>query len=146
LWVTNYNSHFNDEIVSAPDYLDWRSQAQSFEDLFAYGYQDSGLGGAGETARVRAVSISPSFWRLSGTRLILRSFPGAQDDKALLISSKLFEQRFHSDPATIGKTVTLDLRPFTVAGVLAPDFRFLLPTEARGIEPREADAYLPLIL
>ena len=146
LWVSNYNSHFNAEMVSAPDYLDWRSQARSFEDLVAYEYQDSALAGASEAARLRVVDISPSFWRLSGTRVALGSFPGPQDDKALLISSKLFEQRFHSDPGVIGRTITLDLRPYTIAGVLAPDFRFLLPTEARGIEPKEADAYLPLIL
>ena len=145
VWVSNYNSHFKDEIVSAPDYLDWRSHSQSFEDLVAYGYQDSSLAEAGDTVRLRVVDISPSFWNLSGTRLALGSLPGSQDDKALLISSKLFEQRFHSDPGVIGKTITLDLRPVTVAGVLAPDFHFLLPTEARGVEPKEADAYLPLI-
>jgi putative ABC transport system permease protein len=146
LWIANYNSHFNDEIVSAPDYLDWRSQARSFEDLVAYGYQDSALAGAGEAARVRVVEISPSFWRLSGTRLAVGNFPEPQNDKALLISSKLFEQRFHGDPGVIRKTITLDLRPYTIAGVLAPDFRFLLPTAARGIEPKEADAYFPLVL
>ncbi len=146
LWIANYNSHFNDEIVSAPDYLDWRSQARSFEDLVSYGYQDSALAGAGEAARVRVVEISPIFWRLSGTRLAVGNFPEPQNDKALLISSKLFEQRFHGDPGAIGKTITLDLRPYTISGVLAPDFRFLLPTAARGIEPKEADAYFPLVL
>jgi len=37
LWVSNYNSHFNDEMVSAPTIWIGGSQSQSFEGLVAYG-------------------------------------------------------------------------------------------------------------
>lgn len=146
VWISNYDAIFNAEMVAAPDYLDWRSQAQSFEDMTAYDYEDSALGVAGDASQVRLASVSPNFWGLSGARLALGAFPGPQDERAVLISSRLFNERFHGDPGVIGKTVTLDVRPFTIAGVLTAEFRFLLPAEGGGIETREVEAYRSLIL
>ena len=41
LWLANYNQRFKFEASSAPDFTDWRAQAQSFEAMAGYVTLDS---------------------------------------------------------------------------------------------------------
>ena len=50
-----------------------------------------------------------------------------------VLSNGLWQRRFGSDPAIVGKTLSLGGEPYTVIGVLAPTFTFDPP----------ADLYLP---
>ena len=43
----------------------------------------------------------------------------------MVLSDRLWRARFGADPSLVGRTVELMDRPFTVIGVLPPDFRGL---------------------
>lgn len=55
-----------------------------------------------------------------------------------LLSHHFFQSRFGGDPGVVGSTMTLDERPWTILGVLPPEFSFYFPN-AR-------DVWLPLVL
>ena len=62
-----------------------------------------------------------------------------------MLSYAVFRRRFGSDPHVIGTTITLNGWPFTIAGVLPKDFRFLFPQQwIPGDERRDIDAYIAI--
>ena len=70
---------------------------------------------------------------------------GPKEPNVLVLTWALFEHRFSSNPAVLGKTVIVDGHPFTIAGVLPKDFRFVFPQElSTGDELRDIDAFIPL--
>ena len=135
-------STLNDQVVGAPDYFDLRAQAQSFDAMAAYTYQDSNLEARGEAVQTTVVSLLGDMWTFTGAepmegRLFL---PG--ETGGVVLAYRTFEQRFHSDASIIGKAVTLDGSPAVILGVLPRDFRFLLPTELSLIQKKEIEAYV----
>jgi len=144
VWVANYNRQFKNELVSGPDFFDWRAQAQSFEGLAGYDYQDSTIAAGDVATQERIGQISNEFWQLSGAQTTAGRLLRGDDEDALLLTAAFFERRFGGDPRVIGSTVTLEGRPVTIIGVLAPGFRFLLPTPQASNDPREIEAYTPL--
>ncbi|HEV8416603.1 MAG TPA: permease prefix domain 1-containing protein, partial [Bryobacteraceae bacterium] len=114
IWVANYNRQFKNEMVSGPDFFDWRAQAQSFEGLAGYDYQDSTIATADGATEDRIGQISNEFWQLSGAQTIAGRLLRSGDEDALLLTAGFFERRFGSDPRVIGSTVTLEGRPVTI--------------------------------
>jgi len=146
VWIANYSQHFNAEMVSGPDFFDWQAQAQSFEGIAGYAYQNSTIANAEQATEERIGQISNNFWPLSGTQVKMGRLPSAEERNTLLLSSSFFERRFGADPRTIGSVVTLDGRPVTIIGVLPPDFHFLLPMQLAASDPKEIEAYMPLYI
>jgi putative ABC transport system permease protein len=144
VWVANYNRQFKDELVSGPDFFDWRAQAQSFEGLAGYDYQDSTIATGESATEERIAQVSNEFWQLSGAQTTAGRLLRANDEDALLLTARFFERRFGGDPRVIGSTVTLEGRSVTIVGVLAPSFRFLLPMQPAFNDPKEIEAYTPL--
>ena len=135
------------ELVLSMDFLDWQEQATSFERLVAYSTADETLTTADGATRARIAAVSNDFWDLAGARPAAGRLPTAGEPDAVLLSHRFFERQFHGDPSVIGKAVTLDPGPATIVGVLPQDFRFQLPATTRpGPQPREIDAYRPLVV
>jgi putative ABC transport system permease protein len=145
VWLTTYQSA-NFENVSTADFLDWREQAQSFEQMVAYQTNMSSIGNGDDAIRTGTAQVSDGFWTLSGARPALGHLFQPGED-AVVLSYGLFARRFNSDPQVVGKAVTLDGRQVTVAGVLPKDFRFLGPPRSMlDSELVNVEAYAPLVL
>ena len=109
---------------SWPDYRDFRKQARSFQHLAAYvrfplNVQVSG--GAPERTSVEAVSDN-YFAMLDVPPLAGRAI-GPGDDTpgaapVAMIAEDLWRTELQSDPAAVGRTVTISGRPFTIVGVV----------------------------
>jgi putative ABC transport system permease protein len=126
--------NFITDNVAPADFIDWRSDVSVFEDLAAYHYSNSNLTGGGEPERVEAVRVSPSFFRVLGVeaalgRLLLDDEERPGRDQVLVMSHKLWQRRFSSDPQILGKTLSLDGKAYTVVGVMAADFDYPKPAE-----------------
>ncbi|MEO7143429.1 MAG: ABC transporter permease [Bryobacteraceae bacterium] len=133
VWLTVYNPLLKAEVVPGVDFLDWKAQAKSFDEMVAYGYVQQTLATAEGAGPHWIAQVTGDFWKLSGARPALgRLFIGGERD-ALIISDGLFERRFGRDPRVIGRVVTLSGRPVTITRVLPPDFRFVLPQALFGI-------------
>lgn len=126
IWGTLLKSGFDQLPVSAADYLDWKQQARSFNQMSAaFAMPEYGLNvsGAGDPERVPAALASKEFLPALGiTPIAGRNFlpdedrPGGRP--AVLIGNALWQRRFHSDPAAIGRTLTVDGIPRTIVGVV----------------------------
>ena len=126
IWGTLLKSGFDQMPVSAADYLDWKQQARSFDYMSAafaipeYGLNISGIG---DPERAPAALASAEFLPALGIKPIVgRNFLPEEDrpggSPAVLISNALWQRRFHSDPAAVGRTLTVDGIPRTVVGVV----------------------------
>ena len=113
--------------------IDLRARNSSFSDLAAYfafyGVGDSKLTGSGEPERLSGVPVSDNFFPLLGVRPQLGRLFTADEckwngPKAVRMSDGLWKRRFASDPGIVGRRLTLNDEPVTVAGVLPASFDF----------------------
>ncbi len=111
-----------------PLYTDVRDQARSFSGVAAY-YElvPASIGGSGEPARVWGQAATSNYFDVAQVGMTLgRGF--TRDEERLpviVLGHRLWQSRFASDPAILGKSITLSGRPFTVVGIARPAFRGL---------------------
>jgi putative ABC transport system permease protein len=118
--------------LSPADFLDFRRDATSFATMGANGFVGLATigGGAGEAERVGSVQVTEGFFETLRVRPQLgRLFlpeddrPGA--DRVVILSDGLWRRRFGADPSIVGRSITFNAMPVTVAGVLPADFRHI---------------------
>ena len=108
--------------------------AHSYSGISAFVYvnETMPLSGHGEPEVLRCTHVTSNFLKVLGVEPVLgRDFLPAEGNmggaNVALISFELFERRFQSDPAIIGKYITLNAAPYLVLGVLPPRFQFPAP-------------------
>ena len=138
--VWQYNLTLKHAIsVSYPDFLDWQRNARSFQQMAAFDSQDRNLTAPGTPEHLNGEEISSGFLSTLGIKPILgREFSPEEDQHGgppvVIISNRLWRNRFAASTAAVGKSVTLDGMDYTVVGVLPADFR---------VVGEEADVYVP---
>lgn len=115
--------------LSPANFLDWEAQSSSFEAMAIYRGGAYTLTGRGEPEVVSLIRTSSSLLPIFGLPPILgRGFTPEEDreggPEAVLLSESYWRSRFGADPAIVGQTLLLDLRPRTVIGVV-PNPSFL---------------------
>jgi predicted permease len=115
--------------ISYPDYKDYRDRNEVFSGLTVSTLETFNLlEGTGRPERVFGSMVSGNYFDVLGVRMRLgRSFAPEEDrtpgtHPVVVISHKLWQARFASEPAIIGKTIKLNQRDFTIIGVAAADF------------------------
>jgi len=119
----------NGPFVADYQYAAWRDQAAVFDGFAAYTSPTLTLTGDGDAEQLRAQAVTPGFLRLLGVSpAIGRDFTAAdatpQGGRVALISHSLWTRRFHADPGILARGMTLEGKPYTVAGVLPRSFEF----------------------
>lgn len=147
VWVSDENRALKSEMVAGVDYLDWKAQAKSFDEMVAYGYSAGTLQTETDAQPHWFAEVTGNFWNLSGARPALGHLFRDGEDDAMVLSDALFEHQFGRNADVIGRTVGLDGRSVTIVGVLPPDFRFVLPQvlpglDSRGPSSKQIDGYL----
>jgi putative ABC transport system permease protein len=99
-----------------------------------------------EPMEIAVTRTSPNLFDLLGVAPALgRSFApdeiGRAREQVIVLTHHLWN-RLGADPGIVGRDVRLQGRPFTVIGVLPPDFTFVRNDEAAP--PQRVDAYIPL--
>ena len=116
--------------ASYPDFQDWQ-QSTSFEGMAAFSLEDWNMTTAAESQIVSGERVSANYFSLLGIKPILgRSFNPVEDqpsngEHVVLLGYGLWQRRFGSDPAIVGKIIKLVDHPFVVIGVLPAGFRGL---------------------
>ncbi len=123
LYETDRARGTRSEGASAPDYLDWLERTRSFEQLAAMRFENKVLGDGDRPERLATMRVSSSWFPMIGVAPeVGRGFTPDDDPegaaRVALISRSLFESRFGSDPAIVGRTIRLDDLPTTVVGVM----------------------------
>ena len=113
-------------------WLDYRQRARSFEKLTAYmGYGQKTLSGSGtiDAATVAGAQVDASFFSVLGVSPMLgRAFASEEEladrNTVVIISDRLWRERFGSDPRAIGSRIALDGVLYTVVGVMPAGFNY----------------------
>ena len=114
--------------ASGPEFMDF-AKSGIFERVAAIEPVSRNLTGSDEPERVAAAKVSTEFFTMLGIepligRTIAPNEQGTSGQKVLVISHGLWQRRFGGDYAVLGQKVSLDDEPFTIIGVMPPQFRF----------------------
>ena len=123
------------ETVPVGHFLDLRDHNHSFADVAAYSpfYRpgDIKLTEDGEPQRLTAVTVSHNFFSVLGVSPLMGRPLNPEDCKipwnaprVALLSYSLWQRRFNSDPAMVGRVLTLNDGRVTVVGIMPPSFDF----------------------
>jgi putative ABC transport system permease protein len=116
--------------VSATDVEDFRKENSLFEDITTYGNWSCTIAESGEAERVQGMQVGDGYFSIMrGAPLLGRAFlPEEQEpgkDYVVILSYGLWQRKFGGDPEAVGRKVDLSGRPYTVVGVMPPDFESL---------------------
>src|SRR5258708_2242125 len=135
IWETDLKDGIKREGPSGPNFLDWKEQSQSFEDMALLEVGTGTITGEGEPEQVVGLRVTTNFLSMLGARTVLgRGFTATEGaGKArypvAVLTNGFWKRRFGSNPRVIGRTFSMNSEPYTVIGVLAPDFWQPLPSD-----------------
>jgi putative ABC transport system permease protein len=133
VWEKRQAEGVLDNLVAAADYMDWARMNTVFESTAAYTPTTRDLTGAGDPARLGAGAVSPAFFDVFRVKPGMgRAFEAGEGvegrNRVVILGHGLWQRRFGSDPAVIGRTLVLNGLPHEVVGVLPASFEFPDPT------------------
>jgi putative ABC transport system permease protein len=135
IWETDLKDGIKREGPSGPNFLDWKEQSQSFEEMALLEIGTGTLTGDGEPEQVTGLRVTTNFLSMLGARTVLgRGFTAAEGEgkaryPVAVLTNGFWKRRFASDPHVIGRTFYMNSEPYTVIGVLTADFWQSLPTD-----------------
>jgi putative ABC transport system permease protein len=109
--------------ISTLNYLDWKNQNTVFEYMAGQSGWGPTLTGVDQPMLLHAARVSPHYFDIEGIKPALgRNFREEEDqpgkDKVVILTHALWESRFGSDPAIVGRAIRLDDEPYQVIGVM----------------------------
>jgi len=119
--------------VSPADFHDLRAGAKSLSDLAAWMPTSFVVTGAEQPRQLGGARVTSNFFRTLGVKPVLgRTFLPDEDGldnpanatHSAIISYRFWQQDLGADPNVLGRTLRIDLVPYTVIGVAPDDFRF----------------------
>ncbi len=137
--VDQSKPNFETGAIPYPNFLDLRKDNQTFAAMTILRSTSFNVFGAGEPERISGRYVSADFCAVFGIQPALgRAFGKGEDEPgappALLISHALWQRRFGGAPDILSKTLTLDTKTFSIAGVLPADFTLF----------RTSDVFVPI--
>jgi len=122
---------------SPPTSGDLAPQVRTFSDLAAYTLDSATITGRGHATLASVAIVTPNFFSVLGTRATFgRTFtaadPQPNTNRLAVVSHSYWQTELGGAASVIGQTVTANRIPFTIVGVMPPDFAF----------PREADFWV----
>jgi len=129
IWQNNTKAGVQRNDVSPANFLDWQEQSRSFESMAGIEPFGFSMIGNGEPERFQAWLVTAGFFETLGTNslhgrsLISQDYqPG--NERVVVISHGLWQRRFGGDQNLVGQKLTLNGQPYTVVGVMPPEFQF----------------------
>ena len=129
--------------VSFPNFLDWRGQQTVFSQMAARLPMGGVIAGEGEPERVIGRAVTANFFQTLEVQPALGRFFSEAEDRpggaqVIVLSYRLWQRHFGSDPNIVGKAIRFNGDSSTVIGVAPRDFDFY------GRENQNNDFFVPL--
>ena len=129
--------------VSFPNFLDWRAQQTVFSQMAARLPMGGVIAGEGEPERVIGRAVTANFFQTLEVQPALGRFFSEAEDRpdgaqVIVLSYRLWQRHFGSDPNIVGKAIRFNGDSSTVIGIAPRDFDFY------GRENQNNDFFVPL--
>ncbi len=150
LWENNRLGNRPHNTINPGNFLDWRDQAKSFDEMAGFVDQRYNLTGAGDPEEVPSQLATPNLFTLLGAEAALGRTFNAEDGKAgqdegvAVISHGLWRRRFGGSPSAVGRVISLNGRKVTIVGVMPPDFKWFI--QENSLTGKPAELWRPLTL
>jgi putative ABC transport system permease protein len=119
--------------VSPLNFQDWHDRNTAFTHLAAYAGDSKTLQTRDGSERLAGQAVTLEFFDVLGIHPIAGRLFTADDERrhadVVLLGESVWRNRFGADPRLIGGALTLDGKPYTVAGVLPAGFQFAWPAD-----------------
>jgi putative ABC transport system permease protein len=118
-------------VWSYPKYRSFLELQKVFDSTAMFAQRDIALSGGDNPERVRGEVITERYPAILGIHPIAgRAFTGVEANVAgqtavAMIGHALWQRRFGGDRAIVGRTIQINMQPYTVVGILPPGFRGL---------------------
>jgi len=116
--------------ASIPKFNVWHQHSEVFQYSAAFDFEGPGINltGGDRPEQIKGIHASSDYFSVFGAPVALGRTYTAEEDrpggpKVAVISNGLWRSRYGGDPGMIGKTILLGDEPFTVVGVLGPQFK-----------------------
>ena len=138
--VASRRTDRDDAPFTVPDFLDYRNQNQSLDQIAAFANVGLSLTGKERTEQLQGLRVSANLFQLLGVDASMGRTLLAEDDDpgrryVAVLTHDCWQHRFGGDPHLIGKTLSLNGEGYQVVGVLPPNF---------ALPNREAELAIPL--
>jgi putative ABC transport system permease protein len=125
--------------VSQPDLEDWRASSRSFSGFASLVPQSVNLTGGDQPDRVVGSFVSTNYFDVFAVQPAMGRLFAAGEDKpgaslAVVLTDRIWHNHFGADPNILGRKLLFNGEPYTVVGVLRPDF---------VDQPWDVDVFLP---
>ena len=115
--------------MSYRDFSECREQNHVFSEMAGNAFHDLTLTGAGEPSVVDTAGVTPEIFPVLGAKPLAGRTLLPEDGKqgaapVAVVSENLWRSRFGANPELIGQSISLDMRAFTVVGILPASFRY----------------------
>lgn len=128
VWENNLHNGNAHNLVSPGNYFDWKEQNNVFENIGGFFELRELLGDGRHSEQVDVQAVTSEVLPLLRVQPVRgRVFTYEEDSKdahVALISYRVWQNWFGGDESILGRQIQLNLRPFTVIGVMPPDFYF----------------------
>jgi len=129
--------------ASPNEYNFWRQQTQPFQDISAYAFNVANLTGEGAPEQIQTTRASANFFRLERADMVRGRTYTAEEDlpgapKTAVLAYGFWQRHYGSDPAVVGKRITLSGELYEIIGVAGPNLKI-------GID-EPPDVYVPFQL
>ena len=127
--------------ISPANFLDWQSQARSYDSVSAWSLDSVSLTGHDAPLKVEAARVTPNFFTTLGAKHQWgRNFSADGDrpgrDQELIITRGFWERQLGSDPNIWSETLRLNGRSYAVIGIMDQSVNF----------PPSVDVWIPMML
>ncbi len=117
-------------VLSIPEYLDYRNQSRSYEEVAAWATASLTVGGEGvEPERVTGAAVTENLFRLLRVAPVFGRTFSAEEARPggpplIVLSHAYWQSRFGGARDIVGRTVPINGRTATVIGVMPQDFSY----------------------
>ena len=119
-----------DNMFTYPMYVNYRDQSEVFSGLIAYtpGKMSSDVRVGDSVERVASLDVSSNYFSVLGIQPVIGRFFLPEEERGqgaqsvAVISHGLWHRLFDSDPAALGKTISIRNHILTIVGVTPPEF------------------------
>ena len=120
--------------ISPGDITDLRANSQLFEDIATYQYREFNVSSEGRVNVAWGCRVSANFFSVLGAvpaqgRLFSVDEEQPGSDQSVIVSNRLWQSRFAGDAQFLGKSIRLNGRNYTVAGIMPADFDYPVSME-----------------